>query len=69
MNQLILYETIKIKSGFRECTEFKKQLNQCLENNIIDYCKIAVNNYKKCLAENEIPHYIIKKTKDTPETQ
>ena len=69
MNQLILYETIKIKSGFRKCTEFKKQLNQCLENNIIDDCKIAVNNYKKCLALNEIPHYIIKKTKDTHESQ
>jgi len=69
MNQLILYETIKIKSGFRECTEFKKQLNQCLENNIIDDCKIAVNNYKKCLATNEIPYHIIKKTKDTPENQ
>ena len=69
MTHLILYETTKIKSGFKKCTEFKKQLNRCLENNIIDDCKIAVNNYKKCLALNEIPYYIIKKSKDKPESQ
>ena len=69
MNHLILYETLKIKSGFFKCRDVRDKLHQCLKKNSIDDCKLAVYNYKKCLATNEIPYHILKKSKDTHENQ
>ena len=55
MKPFILYETMKIDTGFNNCKKYHEKINFCIKNNIKSkQCSTLIRQYKYCLVKQEI---------------